>query len=193
MSESESSSPTTASQTFSFTDKRLFRSFLKLFCNHITENPDQSGELLFNLQLERFGAYESNKAVIKDLLNDIVKAFGASIFIPHYRRGEPIELSNEGVYLENTRVVPDNILEALDLLDEPVKEALIHQCFLDAIKAPKRSTEGKYLQRYLDQSGLEIGPGSDQSLKAFTTLLKCYHDVIKVLAILVEVHQIKAR
>ena len=89
--------------------------------------------------------------------------------------------------------MPDNILEALDLLDEPVKAALIHQCFLDAIKAPKRSTEGKYLQRYLDQAGLEIGPGSDQSLKAFTTLLKCYQDIIKVLGILVEVHHIKAR
>ena len=34
---------------------------------------------------------------------------------------------------------------------------------------------------------------SDQSLKAFTTLLKTDHDVIKVLTILVEVHQIKAR
>ena len=138
MSESESTSPTTASQTFRYADKRLFQSFLKLYCNHISESPDQSGELLFNLKLEVFGAYESNKGVIKDLLNDIVKAFGASIFIPHFRRGEPIELSNEGVYLENTRVIPDNIQEALDLSDDHVKEALIHQCFLDAIKAPKR-------------------------------------------------------
>ena len=148
---------------------------------------------MFNLKLEVFGAYDSNKNVIKNLLDDIVKAFGNSIFIPHFRRGEPIELSNEGVYLENTRIIPDNIQEALDPLDDHVKEALIHQCFLDAIKAPKRSSEGKYLQRFIDQSGLEIGPGSYQSLKAFTTLLKTYHDVIKVLIILMDIHQIKAR
>ena len=53
-------------------------------------------------------------------------------------------MSNEGVYLENTRVVADNIFEALDLLDEPAKAALIHQCILDALKAPKRSSEGKF-------------------------------------------------
>ena len=92
--------------------------------------------------------------------------------------------------MENTHVVADNIFEALDLLDEPVKAALIHQCILDALKAPKRSSEGRFLQRYLDQGRLEVGP--EQSLKSFITMLKCYQDVVKVLGMLVEVHYVKA-
>ena len=135
---SESDDDVGVNQTFSFADKHLYRSFIKMFCNHIQEHPDESGELLFNLQLERFGAYESNKEAIKDILNDIIRAFGASIFFPHHRRGDPIDLSNEAVYLENTRVIADNIFEALDLLDAPKKAALIHQCLQDALKAPGR-------------------------------------------------------
>ena len=109
------------------------------------------------------------------------------------RRGEPIEFSNEAVYLENTRIIPESIQDALDALDEHVKEAIVHQCFVDATKTSKRSNESKYLLQYITQSGLEIGPESGQSLKTFNSLLSIYHDVLKVLIVLVNLHNIKAR
>ena len=174
MSDSRSPSPQHA---FSYADKRIFRSFLRLFANHLSEKTDQSGEMQFNLNLEAFAPYETNNQVIRDLLNDVVKAFGCSIFTPHVRRGEPIEFSNEGVYLENTRIIPESIQDALDALDEHVKEA----------------NEYKYLLQYITQSGLEIGPDSEQSLKTFNSLLSIYHEALKVLTILVDLHNIKAR
>ena len=77
---SDSDSDIGNNQTFSYADKCLYRSFIKLFCNHLHEHPDGSGALIFNLQLERFGAYESNNEAIKDILHDAVRAFGASVF-----------------------------------------------------------------------------------------------------------------
>ena len=122
-----------------------------------------------------------------------VRAFGASVFFPHHRRGDPIDLSNEAVYLENTRVIADNIFEALDLLDTPRQAALLHQCLQDALKAPgRRSSEARFLQRYITQEGLEIGPGNYQSLRSFIIILKLYQDIVRVLGILVEVHNVKA-
>ena len=173
--------------------KRLYRSFIKLFCNHLHEHPDGSGSLIFNLKLEQFGAYESNREAIRDILNDIVRAFGASVFFPHHRRGEAIDLSNEAVYLENTRVIADNIFDALELIDTARQAALIDQCLQEALKIPgKRASEGRFLQRYITQEELNIGPENNQSLKSFINILKLYRDVVRVLGLLVEVHNVKS-
>ena len=84
----DSDSDIDVSQAFSYADKRLYRSFIKLFCNHLHEHPDGSGSLSFNLKLEQFSAYDSNREAIRDILNDIVRAFGASVYFPHHRRGK---------------------------------------------------------------------------------------------------------
>ena len=54
---------------FSYADKRLYKSFLKLFCNHLFEYEDST--LGLNLRLETFGAYDVNHEAIKQMLNDI--------------------------------------------------------------------------------------------------------------------------
>ena len=64
--------------TFSYADKRLYRSFLKLFCNHLHEHSD--GSIGFNLKLEHFGAYDVNREAIRNTLNDTVRAFGSSVY-----------------------------------------------------------------------------------------------------------------
>ena len=100
---------------FSYADKRLYKSFVKLFCNHLHENED--GVLGLNLKLETFGAYDANKEPIKQILNDVVKSLGASVYFPRHRRGDIIEQSNEAIYLENTKTIPENVFEALELVD----------------------------------------------------------------------------
>ena len=71
----------------------------------------------FNLKLETFEPYQVNNQIVRDLLNDVVKAFGGSVFTPRVRRGEPVEFSNEGIYLENVRTVPEIIVDALDTVE----------------------------------------------------------------------------
>ena len=190
MNESRSPSP---QHGFSYADKRVFRSFLKLFANHISEKDDQPGTLYFNLRLETFAPYQANNQIVRDLLNDVVKAFGGSVFTPRVRRGEPVEYSNEGIYLENVRTIPESIQDALDTMEDHVQADLAQQCLLDITKSSKRSNESKFLLQFVTQSGLEIGPNSTQSLHSFNALLNIYHGALKVLTILVDLHNIKAR
>ena len=89
---------------FSFADKRLYKSFLKLFCNHLFEYDD--GNLGINLRLETFGTYDANRVAIKQTLNNIIRAFGASVYFPRHRQGDVVEPSNEAIYLENTKDHP---------------------------------------------------------------------------------------
>ena len=176
---------------FSYADKRVVRSFLKLISNHISEQ--EPGTLQFNLSLETFEPYHVNNQVVRDLLNDVVKSFGGSVFTPRIRRGEPLEFSNEGIYLENVKTIPESIMDALDTMDENIQADMTHQCFLDIAKASKRSNESKFLLQFVTQLGMEIGPDSSQSLQVFKALLAMYQGVLRVLAIVVDLHNIKAR
>ena len=165
-----------------------------MFRNHLHEHPYGSDSLIFNLKLEQFGAYDTNRKAIRDILNDIVRAFGASVYFPHHRRGEAIGLSNEAVYLENTRVISENIFDALELIDTSRQAVLIDQCLQEALRIPgRRASEARFLQRYIDQEEFEIGPENNQSLKTFICMNKLYRDVVKVLGLLVEVHNVKSQ
>ena len=167
MSDSGSASPPPHPR-FSYADKRVVRSFLKLISNHISEK--EPGILHFNLKLETFEPYQVNNQIVRDLLNDVVKAFGSSVFTPRVRRGEPVEFSNEGIYLENVRTVPESIVDALDTMEENVQADLTHQCLLDIAKASKRSNESKFLLQFVTQLGMEVGPDISQSpyIQSFT-------------------------
>ena len=88
-----------------------------MFCNHLHEHSD--GSLGLNLKLETFGAYDVNREAIRQTLNDIVRAFGSSVYFPRHRRGDTVDQSNEAIYLENTKTIPENIFDALDLIDPP--------------------------------------------------------------------------
>ena len=135
---------------FSYADKRLYKSFLKLFCNHLFEYDD--GNLGINLRLETFGAYDTNREAIKQTLNDIIRAFGALVYFPRHRRGAVVEQSNEAIYLENTKTIPENVFDALDLMDPPRQALLIDQCLQESLRvSSRRSSEGRFLQKYLDQ------------------------------------------
>ena len=176
---------------FSYANKRLYKSFLKLFCNHLFEYDD--GNLGINLRLETFGAYDVNREAIKQTLNDIIRAFGASVYFPRHRSGDVVEQSKEGIYLENTNTIPENVLDALDLVDPPRQALLIDQCLQESLRASiGRSSEGRFLQKYLDQKNYEVGPDASQSLSTFVAITRLYLDVIKVLGLLVDIHSIKA-
>ena len=143
--------------------------------------------------MEHFGAYDVNREAIRQTLNDIVRAFVSSVYFPRHRRGDTVDQSNEAVYLENTKMIPKKIFDALDLIDPPRQALLIDQCLQEALRIPsRRSSEAQYLQRYIDQEEYEIGPDPSQSLRTFIAMNRLYHDVIKVLGLLVEIHNTKA-
>ena len=109
---------------------------MKLFCNHLFEC--DNGNLRINLRLETFGAYDANREVIKQTLNDIISTFGASVYFPRHRCGDVVEHSNKAIYLENTKTIPENVLDALDLMDPPRQALLIDQCLQESLRVSSR-------------------------------------------------------